>query len=281
MMKLTRDGLREILAATLVFGVGGALAACAGVTSAWPWWLLAAPLWLVWLFVLAFFRDPSRTIPGEPGLLVAPADGKVTDVTPLASCDGIDGPALQIGIFLSIFDVHINRSPCDGRIVQTHHQDGAFFDARDPRASRSNESNTVILEPQAAGIVGPIIVRQIAGLIARRIVCHPKPGASLRRGQVFGMIKFGSRTELIVPAASGLTVAVEVGQQVWAGQTVLMRLASPADPPEQCGLCRRAESAERIEPPRHPRPAEPTRLPPDAGPSEQANPPRDVAEAPR
>lgn len=280
-MKLTRDGLREILAATLVFGVGGALAGWAGATSAWPWWLLAAPLWLVWLFVLAFFRDPSRTIPGEPGLLVAPADGKVTDITPLASCEGIEGPALQIGIFLSIFDVHINRSPCDGRIVRTQHQDGKFFDARNPRASRCNESNTVILEPQAAGIVGPIIVRQIAGLIARRIVCHPKPGASLRRGQVFGMIKFGSRTELIVPAASGLTAAVEVGQHVWAGKTVLMRLASPADPHERGGLHRSAESAERTESPRHVGPAEPTRLSLGAGSSGQTNPPRDAAEAPR
>ena len=229
-MTLTRDGLREILIATLVLGGGGAVAAW-GAIAVSPWlWAVAAPLFALWLFVLAFFRDPTRITPREPGLLVAPADGKVSDVTPLAGYEGIDGPALRIGIFLSVFDVHINRAPCDGRVIKTDYSRGRFLDARHLDAGAQNEANTIFIEPES-GMSGPIIVRQIAGLIARRIVCHVGNGTVVQRGRKIGMIKFGSRTELIVPADSGFVPAVQVGRHVRAGSTILMRLSETSESP--------------------------------------------------
>jgi phosphatidylserine decarboxylase len=226
-MPLTRDGLRELLISTAIFGVGGAAAVYAALAVS-PWyWLLAAPLLIVWLFTLSFFRDPDRTVPAGAGLLVSPADGKVTEITRLERCEGFDGPALRIGIFLSIFDVHINRSPCEGRVAKTQYQAGQFLDARHKDSGARNEANTIIIEPQA-GLAGPIVVRQVAGLIARRIVCHVGPGSAVRRGQQVGMIKFGSRTELIVPADRGFEAAVKVNDHVRAGSTILMRVAGSA-----------------------------------------------------
>jgi phosphatidylserine decarboxylase len=152
--------------------------------------------------------------------MVAPADGRVTEITRLEAYEGIGRPALRIGIFLSVFDVHVNRSPCAGRVLSVRHQPGEFLDARHPECGIRNESNTVVINPVET--TGPIIVRQIAGLIARRIVCHLKPGDSVMRGQQFGLIKFGSRTELIVPLDSGLEAAVRIGQHVKGGATILM-----------------------------------------------------------
>jgi phosphatidylserine decarboxylase len=226
-MPLTRDGLRELLISTAIFGLGGAAAAYAA-TALSPWfWLLAAPLLIVWVFTLSFFRDPERTIPTDPDLLVSPADGKVTEITRLDRYDGIDGPAMRIGIFLSVFNVHINRSPCDGRVTKTHYHRGQFLDARHKDSGHCNEANTIIIDPQPA-LAGPIIVRQIAGLIARRIVCHVGSESPVRRGQRVGMIKFGSRTELIVPAECGFEPTVKINDHVKAGCTVLMRITRSA-----------------------------------------------------
>jgi phosphatidylserine decarboxylase len=223
-MLLTRDGLREITLTTLVLGGGGGVAAYLAVTAS-PWfWLVAVPGLAAWLFTLCFFRDPPRTVPAGEGLLVAPADGKVTEITQLESHEGIDGPALRIGIFLSIFDVHINRAPCAGRVTATAYTPGEFLDARHEQSGARNEANTVIINPTAP-IKGPVIVRQIAGLIARRIVCRVGTGATVARGEKFGMIKFGSRTELIVPAGGGLEPAVKLNDHVRAGRTIIMRPA--------------------------------------------------------
>lgn len=233
-MGVARAGLREILIATATAGAGGAVSAWAAVTVDPRYWALALPLILVWLAILAFFRDPHREMPEEEGVLVAPADGKVTEITRLAEYEGIGGPALRIGIFLSIFDVHINRAPCAGRVVKSDYRRGAFLDARDPESSVRNEANTLTIEPEA-GLRGPIVVRQIAGWVARRVVCEVQPGDLLAGGQRIGLIKFGSRTELIVPADSGLEPAVRVGDHVAGGTTVLMRArraAESAMPPE-------------------------------------------------
>lgn len=220
-MTITRDGLREILIATGTVGIG-AVAAIWGALVVSPWYWGAAVLLLVmWLAIVAFFRDPHRSVPGQDGLLVAPADGKVTEVTRLDDHEGIDGPAFRIGIFLSIFDVHINRAPCAGRIVKTEYRHGEFLDARHPQSGMRNEVNTFVIEPKA-GAGGPIVVRQIAGAIARRIVCRVHPGDVVDRGQRVGMIKFGSRTELIAPADCGLAPTVQVNDHVKAGATVLM-----------------------------------------------------------
>lgn len=224
-MFLTRDGMREILLATATLGVGG-LAAAYGAVEATPWlWAAAVPLLAAWGFVLAFFRDPIRIIPDQPGALVAPADGRVTEITRLDGHDGIDGPAWRIGIFLSVFDVHVNRSPCSGRVIAIDYQPGAFLDARHPESGIRNESNTLCIAP-ADSTTGVVIVRQIAGLIARRVVCRPQVGDLVYRGERIGMLKFGSRTELIVSVSSGLEPAVKLNDHVTGGATILMRRTS-------------------------------------------------------
>jgi len=227
-MFLTRDGRREILLATATLGLGGGAAACVAVMVSPWWWALATPLLAAWGLVLAFFRDPVRIIPDRPGTLVSPADGRVTEISRLDHHEGIDGPAWRIGIFLSIFDVHVNRSPCSGRVLAIDYRPGAFLDARHPESGIRNESNTLRIAP-ADPAAGVVIVRQIAGLIARRVVCRPKVGDLVYRGERIGMLKFGSRTELIVPVSSGLEPAVELNDHVAGGSTILMHRADPAD----------------------------------------------------
>ncbi len=227
-MTLTKHGIREMVISTATLGISAGILAFVAVTQS-PWfWFAVAPMFALWVFSIAFFRDPNRTIPVEPGLLVSPADGKVTEITRLDHYEGIDGPALRISIFLSVFDVHLNRAPCGGRVVETFYQPGEFLDARHPESGIRNEANTIIIEPEA-GVPGPVIVRQVAGLIARRIVCRVNAGSTMRRGDRIGMIKFGSRTDLIMPAAKGVEPAVKLEDTVRAGATVLIRLSPQTD----------------------------------------------------
>lgn len=219
MVRLAREGLREMVVATLVL-VGGA------VVAAWLLhWAAAAPLLVGWAWVIWFFRDPRRITRCAEGELCAPADGTVTEVTRLDDYELVGGPALRVGIFLGIFDVHINRSPCAGTVRSVTYRKGDFHDARDARSGAENEANTLLIDPQPP-IRGPIIVRQVAGLIARRIICHATAGCHLAAGERFGMIKFGSRTELIVPDDRAVRAAVEVGAKVRAGVTILVRQGS-------------------------------------------------------
>ncbi|MBX3394187.1 MAG: phosphatidylserine decarboxylase family protein [Phycisphaerae bacterium] len=230
-MPLALQGLREMLVCTVVFGGGAALCAWGAVSGSALWWIPAIPLAAVWVFTIAFFRDPERDIPAESGSLVSPADGKITEITRVESHEWIDGPALKISIFLSIFDVHINRSPCSGRVLRTDYRAGEFLDARHPECGIRNECNTVVLEanePLGSGAgVGPtgtrVVIRQVAGLIARRIICQISPGDSISRGGRIGLIKFGSRTDLIVPADIGLEPVVQVNDMVKGGSTILIR----------------------------------------------------------
>lgn len=224
---ITRDGFKEVAITTLTFGAGGIASAWAALSIS-PWfWIGAVPLLVAWMFVLSFFRDPPRKIPTNPGLMVSPADGKITEVARLDDgWPGIDEPVLKISIFLSVFNVHVNRAPCDGRVLSTQYERGEFLDVRHPESGMRNERNSITIDPDAD--YGPIIVRQIAGLIARRIVCHVDTGSQLRRGERFGMIKFGSRTDLIVPASSGLEPAVKLGDIVKGGATILMRPGAAA-----------------------------------------------------
>lgn len=219
-MYFTRHGAREMLIGTV------ALAIVAWVAGLYAWWLtlLFIPL-LIWLF--AFFRDPERLIPVEESVMVSPADGKVSDITELPDDPLVGGPAVRIGIFLSVFNVHINRSPCDAKVGRVLYKKGKFINAMDHgRASEENESNTVVLvEPQSDKPVA--VVKQIVGLIARRIVFEVKEEALVSRGQRIGMIKFGSRTELTVPKWLEPQVLVQVGQNVRGGADVLVRLGKP------------------------------------------------------
>ena len=175
---------------------------------------------LVW--VLSFFRDPYRQSPAENDILVAPADGTIKDIETVRESDFICGPALRIGIFLSVFNVHINRAPGNVKVEKIVYKKGKYKDARDPQASRVNESNMLGLMRKDKP-TDKLVVRQISGAIARRIVCGAKEGQELTGGERFGMIKFGSRTELYLPMNERVKCLVKTGDKVKAGVTVLVR----------------------------------------------------------
>lgn len=214
-MPIAREGAREIILATVI------LAGLAGI-AAWQFWPAIVPLVVVWLWVLWFFRDPARRGMFEPGDLCSAADGRVTEITYLDDHDATGGPAVRIGVFLSLFNVHINRAPCTGRITSVAYKAGEFFDARHPESGRRNESNTLLIDPSQP-MPGPVEVRQVAGMLARRIVCHATEGESLAIGARFGLIKFGSRTELVIPRLPDTEIKVSVGDKVHAGLTVVAR----------------------------------------------------------
>lgn len=203
---------------------GWPLVLAAVAMAAWleePWCLLSVIPAVLLTLLLYFFRDPPRRIPDDPAAIVAPADGTIVDVTPLEHYEFLAGPAVRIGIFLSIFNVHVNRAPLAGRVVETHYRPGEFLNALKPESAERNESmwlgfETLAEPPQR------FAVRQISGLIARRIVCTIAPGDAVTRGQKFGMIKLGSRTELVLPA-SGVDVTVRIGDKVRAGSHVVAR----------------------------------------------------------
>jgi phosphatidylserine decarboxylase len=197
------------------------------------WYLAPIPAVLL-AFVLYFFRDPPRNVPEEPGLIVSPADGTMAEITRLEHEDFIGGPAVRIGIFLSIFNVHINRAPTASRVIRLHYSPGEFLNALNPESAIRNENLYIALEEETPPH-RRMVARQIAGLIARRIVCNLRPGEILERGQKFGMIKLGSRTELILPAEADLEILVSVGDKVKGGSTVLARYGSAAVPPETAG----------------------------------------------
>ena len=219
-MPIAKEGLREILLATLILG-----ALTAAVTLLLHW-AVSIPFVIVWLGVISFFRDPKRRRTFEPADLCAPADGTVTEITELDDHDAIGGPAVRIGIFLSLFDVHINRAPCSGTVRSLAYRPGEFLDARHPESGRRNESNTILIDPDEP-MPGPVEVRQVAGLVARRIICHAAANDHLSIGDRFGIIKFGSRTELIIPKTDLTEITVRMGQSVRAGLTVLARQPVP------------------------------------------------------
>jgi phosphatidylserine decarboxylase len=177
--------------------------------------------------VIWFFRDPPRRVPGDPGLVVAPADGRVVDVEPLESDPFVAAPAVRIGIFLSVFNVHINRAPAAARVAEVVYRPGKFLNALRPASARENEQLELRLE-ETAPPFRRFVVRQIAGTLARRIVCWVRPGESLERGVRYGMIKLGSRTDLILPRHEGLEVLVRPGQAVRAGRSIVARYTTEA-----------------------------------------------------
>jgi phosphatidylserine decarboxylase len=190
----------------------------------WPWSLAAAAPAILLLLVVYFFRNPRRVIPADAGVLVSPADGTVVDVADIGHDDFLGGPAVRIGIFLSIFNVHINRSPARVRVIRLVYRPGEFLNALLPESAERNESLWIGLQE----VLPPhrrLAVRQVSGLLARRIVCRLRPGESVDRGEPFGMIKLGSRTELIVPREQGLSIHAAIGQKVKAGETILARFA--------------------------------------------------------
>jgi phosphatidylserine decarboxylase len=186
-----------------------------------PWCLLAIVPLVLLLWLISFFRDPPRCIPDDPRAIVAPADGKIVDVTPLPHYEFIGAPAVRIGIFLSIFNVHINRAPTAGRVLEMHYHPGEFLNAMRPESAERNEFMWIGME---RGDTPPtrFAIRQISGMLARRIVCTLQLGQMVTRGEKFGMIKLGSRTELILPADAA-DITVKVGDKIRAGADIVAR----------------------------------------------------------
>jgi phosphatidylserine decarboxylase len=192
----------------------GLAALAFGFGSTWG----AAVLVAVAIAVLLFFRDPQRLVPGEPGLVVSPGDGRVVAVVPELLAGGQPTGRVRVSIFLSLFNVHINRSPVAATVTKVQYHSGGFLPAFDHKASERNEQNRIDLD--AGGI--SITVVQIAGLIARRIVCRVRPGDRIERGERIGLIKFGSRVDLFLPAT--IQLRVKVGDRVQGASSVIGQL---------------------------------------------------------
>lgn len=235
---LWRDNLpfARVGLAELFVMVGTAAVATAGFS----WWasqsaggvktiaiLLAITAAVIGILIAWFFRNPRRIIALEPGLVVSPADGVVVDIEDIPFDEYVGGPAKKIGIFLSIFNVHINRAPIAGRVIGLRYRPGKYLNALRPESARENEQLAVMMEEHQAPYRG-LVVRQITGAIARRIVCWVKPGDTLGRGDQFGMIKLGSRTELVMPAEEGLVIRTRLGDKVLAGSTIVAQYAQNA-----------------------------------------------------
>ena len=200
----------------LPFLVLSILAQIIAVWLGFPWG--ATPLWLLFAFTLNFFRDPKRTITSNASEIVSPADGVVDAIEELEYSPYYEGPCICVSIFLNVFNVHVNRAPDECKIERIEYREGEFRNAMDPTSRQMNESNTLYLDTPN----GPMTVKQISGAIARRIVCVTSEGKHLTKGEKFGMIKFGSRTELYLPMNA--TILVKTGQRVNGGSSNLARI---------------------------------------------------------
>lgn len=221
-MLLTPYGVREWGTITLIAVVVGALAAW--LVTAW----LVIPVVIVWAAIVSFFRDPMRRLP--PGLadgdMLSPADGVITAVERVDHHESTQGPAVIVRMFLSLLDVHVNRAPIDGEVTALAYRPGKFLDARSPECPQVNESNLITLRLASGETMG---LRQVSGKVARHIVCRLVVGDRVARGQKFGMIKFGSTAELVLPRPDDVTVHVQVGDPARGGLTVLATLGPSSD----------------------------------------------------
>jgi phosphatidylserine decarboxylase len=182
-------------------------------------WLWAIPPILLALFFLWFFRDPERSVPAGEGMIVSPGDGVVTET---ATIQTPAGPRQRISIFLSVFDVHVNRSPIGGVLSRVSYQKGKFLNAMNPASAERNEQNTITVRGQGADAGFEVTFKQIAGLLARRIVFRCTEGQAVERGQRVGLIKFGSRVDVVLPVNAALRV--KVGERVKGGASILAEM---------------------------------------------------------
>lgn len=232
MLGLTMYGRREWLAAFVVADTISVGAIVVGVLTSHVWYGVGVMLLstLCGGGVALFFRDPERCLPEDGTLLVSPADGVVRDLEETAAPEGEsfsgERSVQRIGIFLSIFNVHLNRAPCDWSVKERLYRKGHYHDARNPLAGQENEALLLGGQGHAGGLSFPLAVRQISGAIARRIVCEAKPGDAVSRGARYGMLKFGSRTEVYLPTGQDIEINVRVGDVVKAGETVIATVRS-------------------------------------------------------
>lgn len=214
-MSIAREGF-------VFIGIAAALAAAVFALAlsrrSWALWLLAVLLTVIALWVAWFFRDPERTGERGPAVVVSPADGKLILITEVDEPNFVKGRALRLSIFMNVFNVHVNRYPVDGKVTYVHYNKGKFLNAAAEKSSLENEQSSVGIES------GPyrILMRQIAGLIARRIVTYSKPGDVANQGERMGIIRFGSRVDVFIPTDS--KVRATLGQTTSAGVTVLADL---------------------------------------------------------
>ncbi|KAA0135061.1 phosphatidylserine decarboxylase family protein [Gimesia chilikensis] len=234
-LPFAREGLAELFVLSTLFFGGAALLSgviLSGVVTgvlSYIGWLLVLTLVLFGMEIVWFFRNPQRTIPAGEGVIVSPADGTFDTIEEIAHHEYIGGPAIEIGIFLSIFNVHINRMPVAGKIIKLAYRPGKCLNALRPESTRLNERLEVYLQmPEPTN--RPMLVQQITGAIARRIVCRLKPGDVLTKGAQFGMIKLGSRTVIVFPQEEGLEILAKPGDKLKAGSTILAKYAeSPTE----------------------------------------------------
>lgn len=221
-------GLVELVVSSILLAGAGALLAAAAVWVHALFWIPLAAVLLFWAEVIYFFRDPERTIPTTATALLSPADGTITHVGEVDDPDFPEGRAFRISIFLSIFNVHVNRVPRSGRVVNVRYFSGCFLDARHRDCATQNEQLWLDLEEPSGRLIR---VKQIVGLLARRIVCWARVGEVLRAGARYGMIKFGSRTDVLLPVAAVDEVLVKVGDKVQGGSTILLHVKDTAPAP--------------------------------------------------
>ncbi|MBC8310358.1 MAG: phosphatidylserine decarboxylase [Planctomycetes bacterium] len=216
-MTLTRYGFKQWCTITVI------LAIPFGYMIWFGWWIGVAVVAILWVALVSFFRNPWRQIPQNlpDGTMLSPADGVISAIEHVDAHETVDGPAVIIRIFLSVLNVHINRTPCTSVLSKAIYRKGKFLDARSEESAKVNESNTLFFTHlnESFGI------RQVSGKIARNIVCPIQEGDSFSQGQQFGMIKFGSTTELILPRPIDVTIHVSKGDSVRAGLTPLATLA--------------------------------------------------------
>jgi phosphatidylserine decarboxylase len=221
---LARAGLAEVVVtlaiAAVLVGIAAVVACATGV--AWAW-LGAVPALALAAFGLNFFRDPTRTPPPDADALISPSDGVVTAIETVDDPDFPGGRALRISVYLSPYDVHLNRAPRAARVTAIRYFPGRFVTARLEESSRVNEQLWVDLEEPDGRVIR---VKQVSGALARRLVCWLAVGEQVRPGVRYGMIKYGSRADVLVTPGPDVAVTVAVGERVWAGETVMMRVGS-------------------------------------------------------
>ncbi len=214
-MRLTKDGTDVILVAisgVIIFTLAGFI--CSAIIAK----LLMVSSWIFLLFTFYFFRDPERIIPPDENAIVSAADGKVVEIKEIVENQYLQSNAKQISVFMSIFNVHVNRIPMSGQVGFFEYRPGKFVKAYKQAASKENEQTVI-------GIENPhckILIKQIAGILARRIVCHLREGFHVQRGERFGMIKFGSRVDMILPSSAKITV--QLNQKVKGGETIIAKI---------------------------------------------------------
>lgn len=206
--------LQTLVEARWILAILGALLIASWFVSGW----LSLVFLILIIYTFAFFRDPERNVPNESNAVVAAADGLVADIVEIDEPDVLKTKMKRVGIFLSIFDVHTNRAPIEGRVTFREHRKGLCLDARSPECSTKNESMTWAFRNSRATVV----VRQLTGAIARRIVAWSKIDDDLAKGDRFGMIRFGSRTEVYLPLNA--EILVKIGDKVRGGSTIIARL---------------------------------------------------------